>query len=315
MLLPEWQSPVSRRVDLLRARTERGDRLTDDRRRPEVPVELLPQTDETFTARRPDRAFAGSAGRHRPWKPRGRTADSGHRRSRTRQLLPAGAGLGITGSNGKTTTTALIGHLLKECGISCQVGGNIGHRPTAMVADSRDDQWNVLELSSFQLETIDEFRANIGVVQNVTPDHLDRHHTFENYADAKGGCSRPRRRLTRGTERGRSHLRELCVAHHGDAVTGSAAEAGAEVRLSTAQTIFVRGATADRCGRTPDPRPHNVENVMAAAGAARSWRARLDGDRRSGANISGRRASARIRARAERRALLQRFEGDQRGRD
>lgn len=93
--------------------------------------------------------------------------------------------IGITGSNGKTTTTALVGHLLRECGIRCQVGGNIGTAVTALVDTSRDDQWNVLELSSFQLETVSHFRARIAACLNVTPDHLDRHHTFEAYAAAK----------------------------------------------------------------------------------------------------------------------------------
>ena len=93
--------------------------------------------------------------------------------------------IGITGSNGKTTTTALAGHLLRECGIACQVGGNIGTAVAAMVEDSREDQWNVLELSSFQLETVRHFRSKIGVCLNVTPDHLDRHGTFENYTAAK----------------------------------------------------------------------------------------------------------------------------------
>ncbi len=97
-----------------------------------------------------------------------------------------GDSIGITGANGKTTTTALTGHILKESSIPCQVGGNIGTPPASMVATSRVEQWNVLELSSFQLETIQDFRAHIGVVLNVTPDHLDRHHTFENYAAAKG---------------------------------------------------------------------------------------------------------------------------------
>ncbi len=93
--------------------------------------------------------------------------------------------IGITGSNGKTTTTALTGHILKQSGIACQVGGNIGTPPASMVAFSRPGQWNVLELSSFQLETIQDFRAHIGVVLNVTPDHLDRHGSFEKYAAAK----------------------------------------------------------------------------------------------------------------------------------
>ena len=93
--------------------------------------------------------------------------------------------IGITGSNGKTTTTALTGHILKESGIAAQVGGNIGTPPASMVHTSRTDQLNVLELSSFQLETTESFRAHIGAALNVTPDHLDRHYTIENYAEAK----------------------------------------------------------------------------------------------------------------------------------
>jgi UDP-N-acetylmuramoylalanine--D-glutamate ligase len=93
--------------------------------------------------------------------------------------------LGITGSNGKTTTTALTGHLLDRSGIPCQVGGNIGTAVTSLVDSSSTERWNVLELSSFQLESISHFRARIGACLNVTPDHLDRHHTFDTYADAK----------------------------------------------------------------------------------------------------------------------------------
>lgn len=93
--------------------------------------------------------------------------------------------IGITGSNGKTTTTALTGHILKSAGIAAQVGGNIGTPPAAMVASSHAGQWNVLELSSFQLETTQTFHAHIGAVLNITPDHLDRHYTMENYAAAK----------------------------------------------------------------------------------------------------------------------------------
>jgi UDP-N-acetylmuramoylalanine--D-glutamate ligase len=93
--------------------------------------------------------------------------------------------IGITGSNGKTTTTALTGHILKASGIPVQVGGNIGTPPASMVKTSRLGQWNVLELSSFQLETISSFRAHIAAALNVTPDHLDRHYTFEKYAAAK----------------------------------------------------------------------------------------------------------------------------------
>jgi UDP-N-acetylmuramoylalanine--D-glutamate ligase len=97
-----------------------------------------------------------------------------------------GKTIGITGSNGKTTTTSLIGHILQESGVPVQVGGNIGTPLSAMIETSRPDGWNVLELSSFQLETIIDFRAHIALALNVTQNHLDRHHTFENYAAAKG---------------------------------------------------------------------------------------------------------------------------------
>ncbi len=93
--------------------------------------------------------------------------------------------IGITGSNGKTTTTALTGHILKTSGIAAQVGGNIGTPPASLVATSQAGQWNVLELSSFQLETIETFRAHVGIALNVTPDHLDRHYTVERYAASK----------------------------------------------------------------------------------------------------------------------------------
>lgn len=94
--------------------------------------------------------------------------------------------MGITGSNGKTTVTALCGHLLKECGIPVQVGGNIGTQAVAsMIGASRDGQWNVLELSSFQTEMFRKTRIHIGLALNVTPDHLDRHHTIGEYAAAK----------------------------------------------------------------------------------------------------------------------------------
>src|SRR5271155_3323487 len=93
--------------------------------------------------------------------------------------------IAVTGSNGKTTTTALIGEILSKSGFVTQVGGNIGTPVTDLVANSTAETWNVLEVSSFQLETIETFRPNIAVVLNVTPDHLDRHGSFEAYAAAK----------------------------------------------------------------------------------------------------------------------------------
>jgi UDP-N-acetylmuramoylalanine--D-glutamate ligase len=91
----------------------------------------------------------------------------------------------ITGSNGKTTTTSLIGELLKDADFKVQVGGNIGKALITMVESSSDDGWTVAELSSFQLETISEFRPHIAVVLNVTPNHMDRYESFKDYAAAK----------------------------------------------------------------------------------------------------------------------------------
>ncbi len=91
----------------------------------------------------------------------------------------------ITGSNGKTTTTSLIGELLRDAGLVVQVGGNIGRPLISMVESSQADGWTVAELSSFQLETIKTFRPAIAVVLNVTPNHMDRYESFNDYAAAK----------------------------------------------------------------------------------------------------------------------------------
>jgi UDP-N-acetylmuramoylalanine--D-glutamate ligase len=96
-----------------------------------------------------------------------------------------GKTLAITGSNGKTTTTALVGEILKSAGLPTLVGGNIGVPVVALIDESTDATWSVLEVSSFQLETTEEFHPAIAVILNITPDHLDRHGTFENYALAK----------------------------------------------------------------------------------------------------------------------------------
>ena len=91
----------------------------------------------------------------------------------------------ITGSNGKTTTTALVAHILQTANIPTLVGGNIGTPLLALVERSTDPAVTVAEVSSFQLQTIESFRPEIGVLLNLTPDHLDRHGTFEEYARAK----------------------------------------------------------------------------------------------------------------------------------
>ena len=100
------------------------------------------------------------------------------------QFFP-GQLVAITGSNGKTTTTTLAGDIARAGGLPTVVGGNIGTPAISLVESATAQTVGVLEVSSFQLETIQTFHPKIAVVLNVTPDHLDRHHTFEIYVNAK----------------------------------------------------------------------------------------------------------------------------------
>jgi len=100
------------------------------------------------------------------------------------QFLP-GPIVAITGSNGKTTTTTLTGEIMTAGGFPALVGGNIGTPAISLADRAKPDTVIVLEISSFQLETVQTFRPKVAVVLNVTPDHLDRHRTFEVYTDAK----------------------------------------------------------------------------------------------------------------------------------
>ncbi len=96
-----------------------------------------------------------------------------------------GSTLAITGSNGKTTTTTLCGEILRASGAPVLVGGNIGVPAIALVEHCQPTGWNVLEVSSFQLETVHSFRPHIAMILNITPDHLDRHGSMGNYIAAK----------------------------------------------------------------------------------------------------------------------------------
>ncbi len=91
----------------------------------------------------------------------------------------------ITGTNGKTTTTSLMGEVMKKKYEKVLVAGNIGYPYTDTVKESDDSSCSVLEISSFQLETIGDFKPAVSAILNITPDHLNRHHTMENYIDAK----------------------------------------------------------------------------------------------------------------------------------
>lgn len=93
--------------------------------------------------------------------------------------------IGITGTNGKTTTTTLVGEIMSaHCG-DVDVVGNIGNPYTMTAQDASEDTVTVAEISSFQLETIEQFKPDVSAILNITPDHLNRHHTMENYAAAK----------------------------------------------------------------------------------------------------------------------------------
>jgi len=100
------------------------------------------------------------------------------------QFLP-GPIVAITGANGKTTTTTLAGEIIAAGKFHTLVGGNIGTPAISFADRAKANTWTVLEVSSFQLETIVSFRPRIAVVLNITPDHLDRHKTFANYVNAK----------------------------------------------------------------------------------------------------------------------------------
>ena len=96
-----------------------------------------------------------------------------------------GSIIAITGSNGKTTTTTLVGEILAAAGVETLVGGNIGTPAISLVERATPESVCVLEVSSFQLETIKTFRPKVAVILNITPDHLDRHRTFDAYVNAK----------------------------------------------------------------------------------------------------------------------------------
>ncbi len=93
--------------------------------------------------------------------------------------------LGVTGTNGKTTTSELLGAVFRAAGRPVEVAGNVGRPLTSLVGSAPPDAWVVCELSSFQLEDVHTLRPRVGVLLNLEPDHLDRHGTFEEYADAK----------------------------------------------------------------------------------------------------------------------------------
>jgi UDP-N-acetylmuramoylalanine--D-glutamate ligase len=150
-----------------------------------------------------------------------------------------------------------------------QVGGNIGTAVGAMVETSRDDGWNVLELSSFQLETIAEFRAHIALGLNVTQNHLDRHHTFENYAVAKGRLFETQRA---GDFAVLNADDPVCVGYaERTRATAQWFSSGRKVTPGAhlcADKLVLDGKLLMTAGEIPIRGRHNIENVLAASIAA-----------------------------------------------
>ncbi len=180
--------------------------------------------------------------------------------------------IAITGSNGKTTTTSLVAHILKTSNIPTLVGGNIGTPLLSLVETSADSMVTVAEISSFQLETVDGFRPEVGVLLNLTPDHLDRHATFEQYARVK------MRMFENQLER------DIALLNADDPEVTKRMPAKPKIfwfsrlkRVATGvflrddQIIFRNQASEVELARLADIElrgQHNVENVLAACAAA-----------------------------------------------
>jgi UDP-N-acetylmuramoylalanine--D-glutamate ligase len=177
--------------------------------------------------------------------------------------------IGITGTNGKTTTTSLAAHILRESGVPVLLGGNIGRPVTDMIADSRADQWNVLELSSFQLETVEKFHAHIAVGLNLTQNHLDRHHTMEAYGAAKGNLFHLQSRSDFAVlNLDDVHCRLWARITPGTVVWFSSRQTDNPDWAIAGNEIRFNGQSFMALDEIPIRGRHNAENTMAASAAA-----------------------------------------------
>ena len=181
--------------------------------------------------------------------------------------------IGITGSNGKTTTTTLVHHILKSAGRKTILAGNVGTPLIACVEQMTAKTVSVVELSSFQLELTDKFRPNIAVFLNLTPDHLDRHKTLEAYTAAKA------RIFLKQTEL------DAAVLNADDPPTAALAPKTPQLFWFSRKKLVDQGACVRgedvvivhkgkeelvmKIAEIPLPGAHNLENVLAAATAAR----------------------------------------------
>ena len=184
--------------------------------------------------------------------------------------------LAITGSNGKTTTTALAGEILKASGLPTLVAGNIGTPVVDLIGEATEETWSVLEVSSFQLESTEQFHPKIAVILNITPDHLDRHGTFENYARAKerlfaaqtaedyAVLNADNPRCAEAAARSHAPVYRFSAKH---AVEQGAWLEGGELVFRSAAGAATESIVPLK--KIPLKGGHNVENVLAAACAAR----------------------------------------------
>lgn len=183
-------------------------------------------------------------------------------------ICPAAPFIAITGTNGKSTTTALIAHILKEAGRDVQLGGNIG-RAILTLDPLTPDRVYVVECSSFQIDLAPTIRPSVGVLLNVTPDHLDRHGTLANYAGVK-------ERLIAGADRAvvvvdddwTRAIATKYLSAEKDIFTGSTIGA-ADITFEGSTVSFRKEPVADLAGVAALRGRHNGENACAAYGALR----------------------------------------------
>lgn len=179
---------------------------------------------------------------------------------------------GITGTNGKTTTTALTAEVLRAGGLNVIRGGNIGEPVLDRLEQLRADDWVVLELSSFQLESIRRPRLRIGAVLNVTPDHLDRHKTMEQYRQIKARAVA----FMQPEDHAVLNFDDPACAAMAALTRGTVLPFALRSEIQTG-ILVIDGSIAHRDGKrvqpvvsvaeVPLPGAHNLSNVMAAVGA------------------------------------------------
>lgn len=200
--------------------------------------------------------------------------------------------IAVTGTNGKTTTTALIGEIMKKHQDNVFVVGNIGTSFAGAALDTTGDSVIVAEISSFQLETVDTFRPDVSVVLNITPDHLNRHYTLENYLKVKMNIASNQRK------------NDICILNYEDALLKDYSEKlKPQIRFFSSKNkiengiylennkiiIHQDGINTDICNTNELQLLgiHNYENVMAAISATLSAGVTVDEIREAILNFAG----------------------------